>query len=164
MKVYTKRGDRGETDLFHERVKKSDLKMDVVGTLDELIAVLSFANAANTNEEIKEILTDIREDLSLIVPTLFGKKEPTLTNENVSELEILIDTYSLELEPLKSFVYFENNTKSSAINVARVVTRRLERHLVKVNEIEPLNEACLSYINRLSDLLFVLARYIEEKD
>ena len=91
-------------------------------------------------------------------------KEPTLTNENVSELEILIDTYSLELEPLKSFVYFENNTKSSAINVARVVTRRLERHLVKVNEIEPLNEACLSYINRLSDLLFVLARYIEEKD
>lgn len=162
MKIYTKKGDKGETDLLYKRVKKSDLKMNVVGTTDELISFISYANAVNTNKTIKEELTEIRIHLSSLMHEVVSKKVVNITNEKVNYLEGLIDKYNELLPPLTKFIYFENNLKSSSINIARTITRRLERLLVSLQEKQEIQELCLIYINRLSDLLFMMARYVEE--
>lgn len=162
MKIYTKKGDKGKTDLLYKRIKKSDLKIEVVGTIDELISFISFSNSVNSNIEIKEILTNIRIDLSSMMHEVVSKKKINITEEKIKHLETLIDKYENSMKPLTKFIYFEKDIKSSSINIARTVTRRLERLLVKLNEKENIAEIILKYINRLSDLLFVLARYILE--
>lgn len=164
MKIYTKKGDLGETDLLYKRISKSDLKIEVVGTIDELISFISFSNSLNTNKEIKEILTNIRIDLSSMMHEVVSKKKINITDEKVKHLETLIDKYDNLMEPLTKFIYFEKDIKSSSLNIARTITRRLERLLVALNEKENIAEVPLKYINRLSDLLFTLARYVLEKD
>lgn len=162
MKIYTKKGDKGKTDLLHERITKSDLKMDVVGTIDEVISFISLSNALNENKEVKEVLIKVRKDLSNLAHEAVSLKKVYFNQTKIKEIEELIDLYDNKLPPLKEFIYFEDNLKSSIINVSRTITRRLERKLVKLNEKEKINEFILIYINRLSDLLFVISRYVEE--
>jgi len=164
MKIYTKKGDKGKTDLLYKRIPKSDLKIDVVGTTDELISFISYANAVNTNTNIKEELTLIRKDLSSLMHEVVSKKIINITEAKVKHLENLINKYDNLLPELTKFIYFENNLKSSALNIARTITRRLERLLVKLKTKQEIQELCLTYINRLSDLLFMMARYVEEID
>ncbi len=160
MKIYTKKGDGGETDLLYKRVKKSDLKMDVVGTVDELISFVSYTNSLNTDKRVKEELVQIRKDLSSLMHEVVSKKVIKITLERVNNIEAIIDNYNNTLPVLKEFVYFEDNVKSASLNICRTITRRLERLIVKLSEVDEIQENCLKYINRLSDLFFMMARYV----
>lgn len=162
MKIYTKKGDSGETDLLYKRVQKSDLKMDVVGTVDELISFVSYANSLNTAKRIKDELILIRKDLSSLMHEVVSKKVVKITPERIDNIESIIDNYHNTLPELKAFIYFEDNIKSASLNICRTVTRRLERLIVKLKEQAEIQENCLKYINRLSDLFFMMARYVNE--
>lgn len=164
MKIYTKKGDAGETDLLYQRVKKNDLKMEVVGTVDELISFISYANSLNTDKRIKEELLLIRKDLSSLMHEVVSKKVVKITTERVNNIEAIIDNYQSTLKELTDFIYFEDNIKSASLNICRTVTRRLERLIVDLKEKEEIQENCLKYVNRLSDLLFMMARYVNEVD
>lgn len=162
MKIYTKKGDQGTTDLLYKRVKKSDLNIDVIGTIDELNAYLSYAHSLLTNAHVKYILLEIMKDTSSMMHEVASSKVTNITKEKIIQLEEFIDEFEERMPPLTTFIYFTSDPASAVINIARTVTRKLERKLVLLNEQQNVEENILSYTNRLSDLLFVLARYARD--
>jgi cob(I)alamin adenosyltransferase len=147
MKVYTRGGDMGETSLINERVKKNDLRVEAYGTVDELNSFLGLVISFGGNEKLKEI----QNHLYLISAELAGGQEK-ITHDEITELENWID--SIELSELKEFLRPGGSKLVSLLHVARTVCRRAERRVVAIN----VREEVISYLNRLSDLLFVLAR------
>lgn len=167
MKIYTKTGDKGETSLFGgRRVSKDDLRIEAYGTVDELNAVLGKALAHTGNDRIKEIITKLQNHLFVVGADLATPSDKTnsakilrTTNEMIEELENEIDRIDGVIPQLKNFILPGGNKAAAELHFARTVCRRAERKLValmKQDEINPLAEI---YLNRLSDLLFVLARY-----
>ncbi len=172
-KIYTRTGDAGTTGLgTGERVAKDHIRIAAYGTVDETNAVLGQVRLA-LGEDHKELdlhFARIQNDLfdlgaDLCVPDR-GEKleyEPLrITGGQVDFLEQKIDEMNEELEPLKSFVLPGGTPSAVALHVARTVSRRAERHMVTLaaTEGEPVSEAALKYINRLSDYLFVASRYV----
>lgn len=170
MKIYTRRGDRGETDLFGgDRVGKDDLRVRAYGDVDELNAVVGVAGAAlepkrdadmlGLIERIQSSLFDLGSQLATPSAEHFDKSGlPRVDAGDVSELEARIDAFEQEIEPLKTFVLPGGSAAAAALHHARTVCRRAERHCVSLDRDQPLDEAIVKYLNRLSDLLFTLAR------
>jgi cob(I)alamin adenosyltransferase len=164
-RIYTKGGDKGKTSLgTGKRVLKSDLRIAAIGDVDEANAALGVVRV-HAKEEIDSLLFHIQNDLfdmgaDLCVPYEKEKKERLRLNAHqVLFLEEKIDSYNASLPPLQSFVLPGGTTLSAMLHQARAVVRRAERTVCSLNEQNPINEIVIHYLNRLSDLLFVLARY-----
>ncbi len=164
MKIYTKRGDKGQTDLFNKRVSKADQHMMVNGTLDESMAVILMAKHYIRIEEVIKDLDQIHAHLfSMAHEIALNDPEKSITTEdNVRWIESRLDYYDSFLQPLTRFIKLDQTKAGSWLNLARVTVRRAERELVRLGEDQPINEFSLQYINRLSDFLFTLARYFDE--
>jgi cob(I)alamin adenosyltransferase len=167
LKVYTRRGDSGETDLFGgERVPKDHRRVEAYGAVDELNAVVGVAAAQSPHEDLRELARRVQSALfdlgaHLATPDAARRAKAGVADpedETVSELERSIDALEEELEPLKRFVLPAGTPAAAAFHVARAVCRRAERRVVELHRGDPLVPAALRYVNRLSDLLFVLAR------
>jgi len=165
-KVYTKTGDKRLTSLVGgKRVSKASARVEAYGDVDELNSVLGIVRAEAKDNEIKEIINEIQNDLFIIGADLASPPEievPRIKKERIKELEKTIDKFLKELEPLKEFILPSGSSGGPYLHLARTVSRRAERRIVKLMEEEGLNENVLAYMNRLSDLLFVMAR-IENK-
>lgn len=165
-KVYTKTGDKGLTSLVGgERVSKASLRVDSYGDVDELNAVLGIIRSEGVDDEINSLIVKIQNDLFIMGADLASPPDievPRVSTESVQELENWIDKFLEELDPLKEFILPSGNVGGSYLHFARTVSRRAERKVVKLMEQEEIGDNVLIYLNRLSDLLFVMAR-IENK-
>jgi cob(I)alamin adenosyltransferase len=168
MKIYTKTGDKGETSLFGGlRVWKDDLRIQAYGTVDELNAILGVAAAELKSEELKEIITTLQNELFIVGSDLAspaGKESrnfaiPRIGPEMPVRLESLIDRIESGLPQLKNFILPGGIKGAALLHQARTVCRRAEREVVALSQTESINEQIKVYLNRLSDLLFVLARF-----
>ncbi len=178
MKLYTRTGDGGETGLFDgTRVAKSDARVDAYGDVDELNAVLGVARAAGVdagdvvaNPDIDEVLAQLQRDLFALGARLADPAEriagrvtkASVSAEDVTRLETWIDRFDEELPPLRRFILPGGSTPGATLHLARTVCRRAERRIVGLGQgrVDPV---ILTYINRLSDLLFVLARVANKR-
>lgn len=167
MKIYTKGGDFGETGLYGGvRVPKDDLRIRTYGTLDELNAVLGvFLSLTQGPEDLRPLIVTIQGELFQLgaeLATPRGKKVSftLLQNQQVQALENEIDRMESSLQPLKTFILPGGGLPASYLHLARTVSRRAERELVTLNRAEPVRSVVLEYMNRLSDYLFVAARYV----
>jgi cob(I)alamin adenosyltransferase len=169
MKIYTKGGDQGETGLIGGvRVPKDDIRVSAYGEVDELNAVLGVVIAHSTPDDAQRnaLLTEIQKDLFAVGAhladpraTIAGRKPKTaLDDQHVLRLEQAIDERETRLEPLKSFLLPGGSVVGSCLHLARGVCRRAERHIVALHRESPVEAVILIYVNRLADLLFVLAR------
>ncbi len=164
MKIYTKTGDAGETGLFDgTRVLKSDGRVATYGEVDELNACLGLARAASGDAQLNGMLERMQRDLFALGATLADPShriadrvtKAAISPEDISQLENWIDTLETELTPLRRFILPGGSPSAAALHVARTVCRRAERAMVALGGLEP---ELLIYINRISDLLFVMAR------
>jgi len=169
MKIYTKTGDRGDTGLFGGgRVPKSHPRVEAYGEVDELNAVIGLARSIEMMPRIDEVLAPIQRDLFAIGALLATPdrekmkqhlEKARIDDERIAELEHAIDEGDAELEPLRSFILPGGTPKAAALHVARTVCRRAERRVVELQAQEAaIPQLAVIYLNRLSDLLFTLAR------
>jgi cob(I)alamin adenosyltransferase len=166
-KIYTRTGDDGSTGLGSgERVKKSDLRVAAFGTVDEINACVGLARLhAENNLGLDAMLMRIQNDLFDLGADLCtlkakaGKDALRIVDAQVARLEHEIDKLNENLQPLRSFVLPGGTELSAYLHLCRTVARRAERSMVELNETEEVNAAALKYINRLSDLFFVAARF-----
>jgi cob(I)alamin adenosyltransferase len=165
MKIYTRTGDGGETSLFGgERVKKTVARIRAYGTVDELNASLGVAIASAEPDELTVTLRQLQQELFMVgadLATPSGTKENRtvrVAEEHVLRLEKEIDRHDETLEPLKNFILPGGTERAALLHLARTICRRAERETIGLAEKEKINERVIVYLNRLSDLLFVLAR------
>lgn len=164
MKVYTKKGDTGTTQLIGgRRVPKSSLKIEAYGTVDELNSYLGLLRDNEIDERYKKQLIAIQNDLFVIGALLAKDPEakmvlPELSQDAVIEMEQWIDEMDASLEPMKHFVLPGGHHTVSHCHIARCVCRRAERTVVDLSSLEQVSASVLTYLNRLSDYLFVLGR------
>ena len=164
-RIYTRAGDAGETSLGDgSRVPKTDLRIEAYGTVDELNSFVGLALAGDLPDEFRAWLEQVQNDLfdlgaDLSVPLEDEKRERLrVTAEQVERLEGLCDVANERLEPLRSFVLPGGTEAAARLHVARAVCRRAERLAVALAAEHDVNPSALAYLNRLSDLLFILAR------
>lgn len=168
MKIYTKTGDAGETGLFGGgRVPKDDPRVQAYGHVDELNATLGFAAALDPAGFESEFLQSVQRDLFTIGAELAtpnaAKQRAQVGAERVSAIEQVIDRHEATLAPLKNFILPGGTPKAAALHVARTVCRRAERAVVTLARDEQVSPTVIHYLNRLSDLLFVLARAVNKQ-
>ena len=171
MKIYTKSGDEGETGLFGgERVRKDSRVVAAYGTVDEANAAIGSARAAGVSATVDETLRQIQSDLFVLGAELASSvrgrarlKLPLLAELDVERLEQTIDRFSAELPGLKHFVLPAGALPGALLHLARTVCRRAERLVVAVAEEHRVRGELVRYLNRLSDLLFVLARHSNQQ-
>ena len=163
MKIYTKTGDRGETSLHGgKRVPKDALRIEAYGTVDELNSLLGLCRSMNSIREVDGILAEIQNDLftlgaDLATPLNSGTVK-RVDEADVARLERHIDTIDPTLPPLTKFILPGGSRSAAAIHFSRTVCRRAERLVARLGREETVGTHALVYLNRLSDLLFVLAR------
>ncbi|MEJ9149424.1 cob(I)yrinic acid a,c-diamide adenosyltransferase [Bacillus smithii] len=171
MKIYTKTGDKGTTSLIYgQRVSKTDARVEAYGTCDEANTLIGLSlshfvhESFDGKEEVANVLQQIQTELFYVGSELATPPEKEvkwkLKEKNIQFLEKMIDQWDEELEPLNNFILPGGHPAGAALHAARSVVRRAERKAVKVEKVNPL---VLAYLNRLSDLLFVAARYINAK-
>ena len=168
MKIYTRTGDEGATALFGGgRVEKDHPRVEAYGDVDELNAALGMARAIEMMPRIDEVLVPVQRDLfaigALLATPDHAKMSEQLVkaridDQRIEELERAIDACEQELEPLRSFIIPGGTPKAAALHVARTVCRRAERRVVRLAHDIELPTLVVIYLNRLSDLLFMLAR------
>ena len=168
MKIYTRTGDSGDTGLFGGgRVAKDDQRVEAYGDVDELNAVLGMARAIEPMPRIDELLVLVQRDLFALGALLATPdrdkmaqhlQKARIDEERITQLERLIDDAESELEPLRSFILPGGSPKAAALHVARTVCRRAERRVVTLQRTVEIPSLVVIYLNRLSDLLFTLAR------
>ena len=172
MKIYTRTGDKGDTGLFGGgRVSKAHPRVEAYGEVDELNATLGFARAIEPMPRVDEVLVPVQRDLFAIGALLATPdrermhkhlEKASIDDTRIKELENAIDQGDAELEPLKSFIVPGGSPKAAALHVARTVCRRAERRVIALEE-EDIPEVVVVYLNRLSDLLFTLARVANKR-
>jgi cob(I)alamin adenosyltransferase len=170
VKIYTKTGDDGTTGLFGgARIKKASSRVDAYGTVDELNATLGVARATQLDSFADRILARVQVDLFTLGAELAcvpGKEESLrmslLDEEDAARLEDAIDEAEKELAPLKTFVLPGGSPQAAALHLARTVCRRAERGVLSIDDAPARNDVVI-YLNRLSDLLFTLARHANVK-
>ena len=165
MKIYTRTGDGGETSFLDGgRVPKNVLRVEAYGEVDELNASIGVARTESTHEKIQAVLDEIQRDLFSVGAILADPKgelkseKAFLDPTKVERLEAHIDQFEGKLPPLKQFILPGGSKGGALLHYARTVCRRAERKIVELSSHEPVPAIAISYMNRLSDLLFVLAR------
>lgn len=168
MKIYTKTGDTGETSLFdNTRVSKADPRVDAYGDVDELNACLGAVRAAGAAPEIASVLEAIQKDLFALGARLADPSsriagrvtKAAITGTDVARLEGLIDRLETGVPPLRRFILPGGSPAGALLHFARTVCRRAERRVVGLGE-QAVEPVLIVYLNRLSDLLFVMARAV----
>ena len=163
-RIYTRAGDSGLTSLGHgARVRKTDPRIETYGTVDELNSFVGLALAADLPAEFRGWLEAVQNDLfdlgaDLAVPLEDERERLRIEQRHVDRLEGLCDRVNAELEPLKSFVLPSGTEAAARLHVARAVCRRAERRALALADTTSVNPLAIAYLNRLSDLLFILAR------
>jgi cob(I)alamin adenosyltransferase len=166
MKIYTKTGDKGETSLFGgQRVPKDSLRIEAYGTVDELNSLLGVVRSENKDPRIDSVLDRIQSQLFKLGADLAtpasrqANRIKRLDPKDTHVLEKIIDSMEEELKPLHRFILPGGSPVAAQLHFARTVCRRAERTVVRLARNEDIGEETTVYLNRLSDLLFVLARY-----
>jgi cob(I)alamin adenosyltransferase len=171
VKIYTKTGDEGITGLLgNRRVPKDDLRIEAYGTVDELNAALGLARAHGLDQATDVMVGQLQNELfvlgsALADPDPKGKYHNAITAANATRLEKLIDELETELTPLTTFILPGGSITAAQIHLARTVCRRAERLVVRLarQSESSVPRALFVYLNRLSDLLFVLARVVNHR-
>lgn len=170
MKIYTKTGDQGDTSLFGgQRVPKDALRIEAYGTVDELNSMLGIVRADNSDARIDEILRSIQDRLFEVGADLATPRSRDhdairrFEPQDAEPLERLIDDLDANLEQLMSFIIPGGSAVAARLHFARTICRRAERAVVRLSRNEDIGEGTIIYLNRLSDLLFVLARYANHR-
>jgi cob(I)alamin adenosyltransferase len=166
MKIYTKTGDSGQTSLYGgKRVSKNNIRVNAYGAIDELNSLLGVISSENKEIKTSKFVNEIQQDLFLIGSYLAGAGVDivVLTNK-VGKMEEFIDGIDKEIPKLKNFILPKGNKISALFFYARAVARRSERDVVLLSKTEKIDDSIIVYLNRLSDLLFVFARYINHKN
>ncbi|MBX7149209.1 cob(I)yrinic acid a,c-diamide adenosyltransferase [bacterium] len=170
-KIYTKTGDDGTTSLFDgTRVKKDNPRVDAYGDVDELNSVLGVAASFIKDEKTLSLLYSIQRDLFAFGANMANpkhkkqKEKSDFTDTKITFLEKEIDAMEEKMEPLKAFILPGGSHGSSFLHMARTVCRRAERNIIGLSESEEIDAVFIKYINRLSDFLFVLARFVNFKE
>jgi cob(I)alamin adenosyltransferase len=168
LKIYTKSGDQGSTALFGGgRVPKDHIRVEAYGDVDELNAAIGLARCIEMMPRIDEILVPVQRDLFAIgailaTPDLSKMQDhlakARIDEQRIAELELAIDDCDTELDPLKAFIIPGGTPKGATLHVARTICRRAERRVVHLQHEVELPPLVVIYLNRLSDLLFSLAR------
>jgi cob(I)alamin adenosyltransferase len=170
VKIYTRTGDGGETSLFDgTRVPKDDPRVETYGDVDELNAWLGLARAQHVDPPIDDEIRHLQRDLFALGAQLADPAhkiaarvtKAVIGDADVTRLEELIDRLEAELPPLRRFILAGGTPAGSALHVARAVCRRAERRMVALDP--PVDPVLLRYVNRLSDLLFVMARAVNHR-
>jgi cob(I)alamin adenosyltransferase len=170
VKIYTRTGDEGDTSLFDgSRARKDDPRVDAYGEVDELNAWLGLVRASPLERSLDDAILQIQRDLFALGAQLADpadKLAPRVTkaiigDADVLRLEALIDRLDEELRPLRRFILAGGTPTGAALHVARTVCRRAERRMVALTP--PVDPVLLRYVNRLSDLLFVIARAVNQR-
>ncbi|MFA3782969.1 cob(I)yrinic acid a,c-diamide adenosyltransferase [Melioribacteraceae bacterium 4301-Me] len=170
MKIYTKTGDSGLTSLFGgQRVWKSDPRIEAYGTIDELNTFLGLALCELNERELIDVIKSIQHELFIAGSDLATPLEkdskvnvPRVTAEMSTRLEKLIDEYDSKVPPLNKFILPGGTKAAAVLHIARTICRRAERKVVESSFDFDIGENIKIYLNRLSDLLFVLARYVNK--
>ena len=185
MKIYTKKGDSGKTDLFgiSKRISKSSIRVSTYGEIDELNSFIGLIRATSNSvyklnnidvkfkknyKNMEKALVKIQNDLFIIGADLATPKPNKKYNrlskmkkigiKDINKIEKLIDSCTIDLEPLKNFILPGGSILASLFHISRTICRRAERNTVELSEKEDINKNIIPYLNRLSDLLFVFAR------
>jgi cob(I)alamin adenosyltransferase len=170
VKLYTRTGDAGETSLFDgTRVSKSDSRVDAYGEVDELNAWLGLARASRLDDDLDAEIVQLQRDLFALGAQLADPADKitdrvtkaALGDNDVARLEQVIDRLEADLPPLRRFILAGGSPAGAALHVARTVCRRAERRMVALQP--PVDAVLVRYVNRLSDLLFVLARAVNHR-
>ncbi|HQF43159.1 MAG TPA: cob(I)yrinic acid a,c-diamide adenosyltransferase [Ignavibacteriaceae bacterium] len=168
MKIYTKTGDKGQTSLFGgERVPKNSQRLKAYGTIDELNSFIGFAITEVNSEEVKSVLKDLQPKLFVIgsdlaTPQTEKNKKLKITrtpDDFVSEVEKLIDKFESQLEVLKKFILPGGSKGAALLHICRTIARRAEREIVALKNTDEIGDNIIIFMNRLSDLFFVLSRF-----
>ncbi len=168
MKIYTRTGDDGTTGLQgNTRVLKSNLRIKAFGIVDEINAKIGTVISNKIDDDINGLLLKIQNDLfvlgsDLSNPDLSNKKNRVST-KMIENLEKNIDNFEKELSPITNFILPGGHSIASLMHEARTITRRAETEVISLDEKEKINKECKKYLNRLSDLLFVIARTINKR-
>ena len=165
MKIYTKKGDSGDTSLFGgQRVSKSTERIEAYGTVDELNSFVGLATSYDLSEKGTDLLRTVQELLftlgaDLATPPSSEARIARIAEKDIQFLENAIDNMEESLQPLKNFILPGGSQPGATLHVARTVCRRAERAAVACQETDKISDECIKFLNRLSDFLFVIARY-----
>ena len=170
QKIYTRRGDEGETGLLYGgRVSKTDLRLEACGTVDEAVSALGLARALVKSERLRDLIKEVQGELFTVGAELATDSKEyhklvehfsVVTPEMVIRLEGLIDELNQEIKLPRAFIIPGASAASGAMDLSRSILRRAERRVVALKELDMLHNAhVLHYLNRLADLVFVMARY-----
>ena len=168
MKIYTKTGDDGNTGLQGNfRIAKSHPRIMAYGTVDEANAAIGIVLTNALDGDVSQLLSQIQNDLFLLGSDLSNQNLNDLKNrvslEMVEKLEKSIDLFELELSPLTNFILPGGNLAAAQTHQVRTIVRRGETLVVKLSDKDEINSNCIKYLNRLSDLMFVLGRLINKR-
>lgn len=164
-KIYTRSGDKGETSLFGgKRVFKNHLRVNAYGSIDELNSLLGVVVAKIKDKRAEEFINQIQKDLFRLNSHLAGSNiNLEVLTQRVKDMEKIIDTLDKEMPNLSNFILPEGTEAATLLFFGRAICRRAERELVALLREETVNERLLAYLNRLSDFLFILARFMNFK-
>ncbi len=164
-KIYTRTGDRGDTALGNgQRVAKDDCRVEAYGTVDELNCLLGWLLSTGVPEPLHSRLVLVQHRLFDLGAELCIPGREGLPQQHVTELEQWIDEFNAALPPLKEFILPGGPLPASICHTARAVCRRAERRVITLARHSPVSTAAIAYLNRLSDLLFVVARVLARRD
>jgi cob(I)alamin adenosyltransferase len=167
LKIYTKTGDLGQTSLFGgTRVSKDDARIEAYGTVDELSSFLGVARASQIPAEVDAVLEQVQRDLFDVGAHLASPGTSRFAGvdaQRIAELEQSIDAMERELAPLTNFILPGGSLAAAHLHVARTVCRRAERRVVALSDESPATLSTIAYLNRLSDYLFVAARFANSR-
>jgi cob(I)alamin adenosyltransferase len=168
VKIYTKTGDDGSTGLIGgKRVQKSNPRIIAYGAIDELNSSLGIVLSSNLDDDIADLLIRIQNDLFVVGADLANadlkNTKNRITSDMVQFLEENIDKLEKELSPITYFILPGGDIFASQLHMARAISRRAETCIVHLAELEEINKGCQIYMNRLADLLFVLARLVNKR-
>ena len=169
MKIYTKTGDDGNTGLQGDfRISKSHPRIMAYGTVDEANAAIGIVLTNSLDDDVSQLLSQIQNDLFLLGSDLSNQNLNNLKNrislEMIENLEVFIDTFESELPPITNFILPGGNIAAAQIHQVRTIIRRAETLVVKLSDKDEINSNSIKYLNRLSDLMFVMGRLINKRN
>lgn len=168
MNIYTKTGDKGETSLFDsKRVSKDDIRVESYGTIDELGSWIGLTKNYVDDKDIYNILQGIQNKLFTVASNLATEDQTKVKHhiviEDIENLEKIIDYYMGRLNNPKGFIVTGSSKKSAYLHVARTVCRRGERRIISLSKVADISPLVVKYVNRLSDTLYAIARFLEDE-